>query len=213
MTPKHPAQSVFLLTAAALACAPLAACQLQKLPPKDPDPRVAAGGAPAPQPEAAPAGDAGVKLSNDSDLTPSRKPGLHKDGESIPQILARTRDQLQSEVTKNLQLTESLQRANTRVAELETSSKNASKDAEGLRAEKEKLLSKVRELQERLVTAALRIASSEKETLEVKIAYERAVATAAEGGILLDSTGAGVKPDSRPAPNEKGAAVKGAEHR
>jgi hypothetical protein len=194
----------------ALFCAALSACQLQKLPPKSADERP--GALTADDREPAPGETGGiVKPSSDAALNPSRKAGAHKDGESIPQILARTRDQLQTEVAKNLQLTESLQRANTRIAELDASVKSGSKDTESLRAEKEKLQAKVRELQERLVTAALRIASTEKEMLEVKIAYERAIATAAESGILLDATGGSVKAESRPSAAGAGAAARAAD--
>lgn len=178
---------------------PTAACQLPKAPPKAADEPAARFESADPD-----SGLASTKTSatqaDDGSLAPARRAGAHADGDSIPQMLARTREQLQVEARRNLELAESLKRAQSRIAELEASVKINVKDVDDLKLEKDKLAVKVRELQERLVSAALRVASAEKETLEVKIAYEKAVALAAEHGVLVERGSGGVKPESAPAP-------------
>lgn len=195
----NPIVRFLCVVALAASAAGSMSCQLQKIQPKPAAERDAESAA-IPEDGGPSTADAsgGVKSTNDETLGAARKAVNHKDGDSIPQILAKTREQLQQEVTKNLQLTESLQRSNARIVELDNAGKNSVKELEVMRIEREKLQSKIRELQERLVTAALRIASAEKETLEVKIAYEKAVTTAAESGVLLDVHGSGAKPASRP---------------
>jgi len=132
-------------------------------------------------------------------LEPSRRPESSLDPENIPQLLAKTRAELEAEREKNRHVDENLIKAQTQLADLRAIQTNTNKELDASRAERDKLQAKVRELQERLVTAALRIAGAERDTLEAKIAYEKAVAAAADGGVIVEPSRAKEPAASQPA--------------
>jgi hypothetical protein len=154
--------------------------------------------------------------ADDPKLEPARRPDGSQEALTIPQLLAKTRADLDAERERAKRAEEALVRAQTDNVELRAQAARSGKEMESARGEREKLQTKVRELQEKLVTAALRIASSEKETLESKIAFEKALADAADAGVILDPAkpkdGSGAA--SRPAPkNPNDSATQGSERR
>ncbi|MFN0205085.1 MAG: hypothetical protein ACKVS6_02080 [Planctomycetota bacterium] len=158
--------------------------------------------------------------ANDPMLS-SRRASESVGEESIPQILNRTRNELKVEKEKAVKFEENYTKTQKQLEDIQKEMKSLQNELETTRSERDRMQSKIRDLQERLVTAALRVAESEKESIETKILLERSLKIAADNGLVIDPA---VDPppapaakvvanaESRPA-NEQKPADRAADHK
>lgn len=125
-------------------------------------------------------------VNNNGSLGPSRRPADGSGAESIPQLLARTRSELKSEKERADRAEENYTKTQRQIDDLQKELKAIQNEIETTRSERDRLQAKVRDLQERLVTAALRVVESEKETIETKIQLEKSLKLAADYGLVID---------------------------
>lgn len=133
-------------------------------------------------------------------LSPNRRPADGLGDESIPAILARTRNELRNEQERSRKAEEAYSTSQKQIEELQRSLRASNNELEAAKLERDRALGKIRDLQDRLVTAALRVVESERESLQSKILLEKAVKHAAMLGIVVDPNAEPAA--SKPAPVE-----------
>lgn len=142
----------------------------------------------------------GVKSDTSNTLNPSRRPADGLGQESIPQLLARTRNDLRTEQDKSRKALEDLTVAEKRVADLLKTQRELQTENDTLRLERDRGVSRIRDLQERLVTAGLSVVENEKTSLGIQIKIEQIVRAAAQRGVIIDiNDPANSPPQSAPA--------------
>jgi len=117
---------------------------------------------------------------------PGARPAETTAAEMIPQILRRRETELIAEQERVRKLEAELGRAVQHIDELRSACAAARKEADALKAERDAALTKARERDEMLVAMALSRAEAERDAIEEKIRFERALASAAQRGVLLD---------------------------
>lgn len=141
----------------------------------------------------------GPNNNNIGGISPSRRPADGLGEESIPAILARTRNELKSEQERARKAEEAYKIGQKQIEDMQRSLRAATNELEAAKLDRDRAISKIRDLQERLVTAALRIVESERETLQSKIQVEKIIKNAAVHGFVVDTNENQEGAASRPA--------------
>ncbi|MBL8692514.1 MAG: hypothetical protein JNJ88_00295 [Planctomycetes bacterium] len=149
----------------------------------DPNPQGAAR-AVQEQPEYGPNGPVFAPVARPKQ--PGARPAETSAAETIPQILRRREAELIAEQERAKKLEAELGRALQHIDELRSACAAARKESDALKAERDAALTKARERDEMLVAMALSKAEAERDAIEEKIRFERALASAAQRGVLLD---------------------------
>lgn len=144
-------------------------------------------------------------------MAPSRRPADGLGAESIPDILRRTQNELKTEAEHARKLEESYSNAQKQIDEFQRSIRATTNELEAVKIERDRAFSKVHDLQERLISAALRVAESEKDTIQTRIQLEQLIKIAATHGVIFEESPDGISATSRPA--EKSGDSAGAQSR
>ncbi|HKE01395.1 MAG TPA: hypothetical protein VKE69_10330 [Planctomycetota bacterium] len=165
----------------------------------------AAGCMSAPPPAPAPATPmAGPSVPAD----PTAPSGAARGGpggprESVAEMLRRVQSQLVTEQESRARTEQQLEQSRARLDEMRGTLSTTIEKSDTFQAERDAARVQVRQLSEKLVSAALLRAEAERDALVARIAYEKLLAQAAEKGVTLTLE---PLPSSAPAsrPAEKG---------